>query len=159
MFSAVESSPRGPEHARKFRERKRQLSEEMGIDAEFISTMVEEFYAKIRQDRVLGSIFEERVTDWPVHLERMKTFWRSVLHSSGEYSGSPMQKHLAIPGLAHEHFERWLMLFRETVDEIQSNRDVTEHVHERARMIAKSLLHGIAMNRAGSGVPNLQERS
>ena len=74
-------------------------AEEIGVDAGFIDAMVETFYAAIRKDDLLAPIFAERVDDWPKHLTRMKAFWRSVLHNSGEFSGNPMLKHLAIPGL------------------------------------------------------------
>ncbi|MCP5145069.1 MAG: group III truncated hemoglobin [Gammaproteobacteria bacterium] len=85
------------DHALKARQAKRATAEEIGIDARFISDMVERFYASIRADELLGPIFAERVADWLTHLERMKQFWRSVLHNSGEFSGNPMVKHIAIP--------------------------------------------------------------
>lgn len=109
--------------------------------------MVDRFYVKVRNDPVLGPFFADRITDWPLHLDRMKSFWRAVLHNSGEYSGSPMRSHLAIAGLKRTHFARWLDLFRETLTEIERDPTATERVHGRARMIAKSLLNGIATAR------------
>ena len=74
------------------RQNKRANAEDIGIDERFISDMVEQFYASIRADELLGPIFAKRVADWPAHLLRMKQFWRSVLHNSGEFSGNPMAK-------------------------------------------------------------------
>ena len=81
------------------REAKRAGAFAIGIDGEFIATFVDRFYARVQADDLLGPIFAAHVTDWSVHLEQMKRFWRSVLHNSGEFTGSPMRKHVAIDGL------------------------------------------------------------
>lgn len=135
--------------AQQKRAEKRAAAEEIGVDAPFIDHLVETFYAKIREDDLLGPIFAERIVNWPSHLTRMKAFWRSVLHNSGEFSGNPMLKHLAIPGLELRHFSHWLDLFYETLREAEGQRAATELVGTRARMIADSLLTAIAMRRDG----------
>lgn len=142
-------APDGRNHARRKREEKRAEALGIGIDEDFIDHIVEAFYAKIREDDMVGPIFAERISDWPPHLARMKAFWRSVLQNSGEFSGNPMLKHLAIPGLRLEHFERWLNLFYETLRESECHLAATELVGSRARMIADSLLTAITMRRDG----------
>lgn len=137
------------DHAAAARARKRADAQAIGIDADYISTVVDRFYENVRDDRLLGPIFAAKVTDWPSHLNRMKLFWGSVLHNSGAYSGNPMLKHLAIPGLTREHFSHWLDLFRQTLLEVEPDERATELVHDRARMIANSLLNGIAIHRDG----------
>ena len=82
-------------YAQQKRAEKRAAAEQIGVDARFIDRLVEDFYAKIRDDALLGPIFARHIADWPPHLSRMKAFWRSVLHNSGEFSGNPMLKHLA----------------------------------------------------------------
>lgn len=124
-------------------------AEEIGVDAAFIDDLVEAFYAKVREDALLGPIFAEHIADWPPHLARMKAFWRSVLHNSGEFSGNPTLKHLAIPGLEFRHFSRWLDLFYQTLREAEGRRAASELVGGRARMIADSLLTAITMRRDG----------
>ena len=136
-------------HVEALRARKRAEAEAIGVDAEYISSFVERFYGKIRQDALLGPIFAERIQDWDVHLGRMKQFWRSVLHASGEFAGNPMVKHIAIPGLEERHFVHWLTLFYATLREAEPSDDATRVVAERARMIADSLLTGIATQRHG----------
>ena len=111
--------------------------------------MVEHFYSAIREDDVLGPIFAERIDDWPTHLARMKAFWRSILFNSGEFSGNPMRKHMAIPGLEEHHFARWLELFYATLRALEEEPDGTRLVAGRARSIADSLLTGIAVRRDG----------
>ncbi|MCB2079992.1 MAG: group III truncated hemoglobin [Novosphingobium sp.] len=138
-------------HAAAARARKRAKAEEIGIDAQFVSTLVETFYGRIRADEMLGPIFAARITDWPAHLDRMKAFWRSILHNSGEYSGNPMAKHIAIAGLGDGHFAHWLDLFYATLRDLEGHPDATSLVGKRARMIADSLLTGIAMREQGIG--------
>lgn len=136
-------------HAKAARERKRVEAEAIGIDDTFVSHFVEGFYGRIRADAMLGPIFAERIADWPWHLDRMKRFWRSVLYNSGEFSGNPMAKHVVIPGLDEQHFAHWLELFYETLRELEQDPAATREVGTRARMIADSLLTGIAMKRDG----------
>jgi len=60
-------------------------------------------------------IFDETAqVDWPKHLPTM--FWQSLLFGSGNYQGAPFVKHAVLP-VQQAHFERWLTLFAETVDE------------------------------------------
>lgn len=136
-------------HAAAARERKRTAALAMGIDEDFISQLVENFYSRIRSDALLGPIFADRIEDWPPHLDRMKTFWRSILMNSGEFSGNPMQKHLAISGLNESHFAHWLELFYATLRDMENHPAATHHVGTRARMIADSLLTGISMHEQG----------
>jgi hemoglobin len=113
--------------------------------------LVESFYGRIRTDDMLGPIFASRISDWPAHLDRMKAFWRSVLHNSGEFAGNPMLKHKLIKGIGSEHFSHWLELFYATLRELESPPQATQLVGDRARMIADSLLTGIEMEMQGLG--------
>jgi len=136
-------------HAAAARARKKAEAEAKGIDADYVSALVDAFYGRIRADALLGPIFAERITDWDWHLDRMKRFWRSILHNSGEFSGNPMAKHLAIPGLERDHFAHWLNLFYATLRDLEGDPCATVEVGQRARMIADSLLTGIAMKAGG----------
>ena len=136
-------------YAAERRAEKRAAAEAIGVDADYVDHLVETFYGRIRDDDLLGPIFAERIADWPKHLARMKAFWRSVLHNSGEFSGNPMLKHLAIPGLELRHFAHWLDLFYQTLRDIKRHHAATELVGTRARMIADSLLTAIALRRDG----------
>jgi hemoglobin len=149
-------------HAATARARKRAEAAEIGIDTEYVSRFVEAFYGRIRTDELLGPIFGARITDWPTHLDRMKGFWRSILMNSGEFSGNPMAKHVAIEGLEERHFVHWLELFYATLRELEGHPAATHLVGTRARMIADSLLTGISMRdnglsgaRAGEKLPRV----
>ncbi|MET4133768.1 hemoglobin [Porphyrobacter sp. MBR-155] len=150
-YAGSGARPPVSDHARRTREAKREEAESLGIDSEFIALLVERFYARIRADELLGPIFLQRITDWPQHLDKMNRFWRSILHNSGEFSGNPMVKHMAIPRLESRHFEHWLALFYATLSDIETSTQATWLVADKARMIADSLLTGIEVNRRGIG--------
>jgi len=113
-----------------------------GIDEPMIERVVRGFYAKVRQDELLGPVFDARIKNWEPHLQKMCQFWSSVALMSGRYHGSPMVKHLPLPVDA-AHFDRWLDLFRQTVRELCPPTAQT-HFIERAERIAQSLELGIA---------------
>jgi hemoglobin len=113
-----------------------------GIDEAMIERLVHGFYARIRDDALLAPVFEARIGDWDLHLQRMCAFWSSVALMSGRYHGSPMTRHLPLPVDA-AHFDRWLALFEETAREI-CPPEAEAHFVERARRIAESLELGIA---------------
>ncbi|MFV0360335.1 group III truncated hemoglobin [Tropicimonas sp.] len=115
----------------------RALMEETGLDEEILATLVHRFYGKVRADDMLGPIFEERISDWGPHLERMVGFWSSVALMTGRYHGSPVPAHAVLP-IGWAHFERWLALFGETAHEV-CTAEGAHHVIIRAERIARSL--------------------
>lgn len=80
---------------------------------EAIKTCVHDFYAKARQDSLLGPIFNSTVQDWDVHLRVIADFWSKVLLQTHRYNSSPFPLHQPLP-VEPEHFTRWLELFEET---------------------------------------------
>ena len=88
------------------------------ISLEDIKILVNTFYEKVRKDKLIGPIFEERIRNrWPQHLEKMYSFWQTVLLGEHTYFGSPFPPHAGLP-LSHIHFEKWMELFIQTVDEL-----------------------------------------
>ena len=109
------------------------------ITPEAISHMVDAFYADIREHPRLGPIFNSRLEGkWPMHLDKLKAFWRSVLLTTGEYNGRPVPAHNNIAELAEEDFAIWLGLFDETVDRVFDPYPRII-IKEKARRIARSL--------------------
>ncbi len=87
-----------------------------------IERLVNLFYDKIKKDSILAHFFTEVVkVDWDKHLPVMYRFWENVLFYTGNYSGNPMQQHLAIHmryPFTMKDFMQWTSLFNETVDEL-----------------------------------------
>ena len=124
-----------------------QMREKTGIDEPMIERLVRAFYARIRDDELLGPIFETRIQNWEPHLQRMCAFWSSVVLSTGVYRGQPMRMHLPLPVDA-VHFDRWLKIFEQTALEL-FDEAVAQYFIEPARWIATSIEMGIA---SGHGV-------
>lgn len=131
----------------------------IGIDDALISNLVDTFYGAIRSDELLGPIFEAHVADWTPHLARMKDFWASVTLESGRFRGNPMLKHIAVGGLDQVHFDRWLVLWQQTLDAVVPNGAAAQVFREAARRIADSLLTGIKVQRGGlDAISNQKEK-
>lgn len=73
------------------------IQAETGIDEAMIEQLMRGFYARVRDDALLGPIFETRIADWEPHLRQMTAFWSSVALLTGRYHGQPMPKHLPCP--------------------------------------------------------------
>lgn len=85
---------------------------------EDVKNLVDSFYGKVREDELIGHIFNDVIQDrWPEHLEKMYRFWQTILLEEHTYTGRPFVPHMKLP-VEREHFNRWLELFFETVDEL-----------------------------------------
>lgn len=86
-------------------------------DLNDIKTFIDTFYGKVREDELLKDIFNNVINDrWPQHLEKMYTFWQTILLNEHTYYGSPFLPHAQLP-VDNSHFDRWRKLFFETIDE------------------------------------------
>lgn len=119
---------------------------------EDIKIMVDEFYGKIRIDQLLGGIFNGAIKDrWPEHLDKMYRFWQTVLLDEHTYKGSPFPPHAGLP-VAQAHFDRWLILFNETVDSHFSGEKAERAKWQGARM-AELFLSKIQYYRDHPSIP------
>jgi hemoglobin len=74
-----------------------EIADRTGIDETMIDRLVRGFYARVREDALLGPVFAARIADWDPHLQRMCAFWSSVALLTGRYHGRPTEKHLPLP--------------------------------------------------------------
>jgi hemoglobin len=117
------------------------------LNLEDIKRLVDSFYGKVRSDVILSRIFNEKIGDrWPQHLEKMYRFWQTVLLDEHTYSGSPFLPHARLP-IDREHFDRWLLLFYETIEENFEGAKATEALW-RAQKMAEMFHHKIAYYKA-----------
>ena len=115
----------------------------MSMDNAGLQRLVDRFYGKVREDAVLGPVFNSAVGDWPEHLEKLGAFWSSVMLTSGRYKGNPMVAHTRhVSQLRPKMFDRWLELWRETAQEELDEAGATAVV-EKAERIAESLKLGL----------------
>lgn len=109
-----------------------------------IAGVVDTFYSRIGDDQLLGPIFAQAIgADWEPHLNKMKTFWSSVLLASRAYKGNPMIAHLQLPRLTQDHFERWLQLWRETAAALCSDELASLFIR-KGQTIGERLLYAIS---------------
>ncbi len=111
------------------------------------------FYAKATTDDLIGEFFTDVIPfDLRHHLPIIGDFWESVLLGTQAYRAhnrSPLQLHAeldALRPLRPDHFNRWLELFRETVDELFAGPRA-EFAKQRSGMIARRMLEVIAAAR------------
>jgi len=91
-----------------------------------IERLVNTFYDKVQKDDLLGFIFNDVAKlDWSLHLPKMYAFWETVLFRSGGFTGNPLAAHarlVPLTAMGRPQFDRWLAIFRATVDELFSGQ-------------------------------------
>ena len=121
------------------------------ITEESLKLLVDTFYARVRQDDLIGPVFNGAIADWPEHLDRLQAFWSSVMLTTGRYKGRPLPAHIKHgDAIKPASFERWLGLWRETTDELLDPESAAA-MQEKAERIAESLMLGIQFHRGEGG--------
>ncbi|WP_027136625.1 group III truncated hemoglobin [Gaetbulibacter saemankumensis] len=108
-----------------------------------VSLLVSTFYSKIRKDAVLGPFFNDVISDWDTHLERLTSFWESSLFLKTKYLGNPLEAHVKVDrqfdnSITELHFGLWLNLWFETIDELFEG-DYAQNAKQRARKMSTFL--------------------
>src|SRR3954452_5522833 len=84
--------------------------------------LVRAFYGRALEDPVIGWIFVDVAKlDLDAHVPVLASFWETILLGGRSYSGGAFRPHAVLHtrvGLRAGHFERWLALWRATVDEL-----------------------------------------
>ncbi|HEV7492438.1 group III truncated hemoglobin [Baekduia sp.] len=85
--------------------------------------LVRAFYGRALHDPLIGWIFTDVAKlDLEEHVPTITSFWETMLLGARSYGGGAFAPHVDIHyragGLRRPHFERWLLLWRTTVDEL-----------------------------------------
>ena len=109
------------------------------VSQDDIQQLVNSFYDKVKTSEI-GFFFEEIAkVNWEKHLPKMYIFWESVLFATVKFDGNPMGAHFPINEIIpmeKKHFEAWLKLWKETVDENFFGK-MAESAKNKAENIAK----------------------
>ncbi|MBO9583529.1 MAG: group III truncated hemoglobin [Flavobacterium sp.] len=87
-----------------------------------VSFLVHQFYAKIRADEEIGFYFNEMISDWDAHLEKLADFWETNLFGVRKYKGNPHAVHNEVDAhfdekITANEFGIWLNHWFQTIDE------------------------------------------
>jgi hemoglobin len=113
---------------------------------EGISKLLRHFYADVRQDPLIGPIFNAKIKDWKHHLEIITSFWETLIGGPSSYARPMPIKHLPLR-LREEDFERWLFLWQANCraqlpsDVAEEMIDLASHIAHRLRMILGISVH------------------
>ncbi|SDG09176.1 group III truncated hemoglobin [Mucilaginibacter sp. P25] len=119
-------------------------------DLTSIKILVDEFYTRVRLDELLGPIFAEVIkNDWQPHLDKMYAFWNAALFGVPGFKGNPFARHAPLP-IGNAHFDRWLDLFKETVDAHFAG-PMADDAKNRAGLMAVMFMSKLANMKGGSG--------
>ena len=77
--------------------------------SEGLSRLLRHFYADVRQDPLIGPIFNAQIKDWKHHLGVVASFWETIIGGPSTYARPMPMKHLTLR-LREKDFERWLFL-------------------------------------------------
>ena len=114
--------------------------------SEGLSRLLRHFYADVRQDPLIGPIFNAQIKDWKHHLEVIASFWETIIGGPSTYARPMPMKHLTLR-LREKDFERWLFLWQANC-RTQLSSDVAKEMIELANHIAHRLrtILGIPIN-------------
>ncbi|MCB9174844.1 MAG: group III truncated hemoglobin [Flavobacteriales bacterium] len=109
---------------------------------EDLACLMEAFYSKMLKDEIVGYIFTDVAKlDLKKHLPSLTNFWENMLLNANGYKKDVMGIHLNLnkqENLKSEHFERWLLLLSETVNE-QFYGETANKMLKNAQNIAKMM--------------------
>ncbi len=137
-------------------DRKGELIEGADIqNREDVSRLVHRFYERVRQDPEIGHFFNETITDWPEHLEKLTDFWEMNIFFAQKYRGNPLLVHAQLDRdfdntIDNYHFGIWLRHWLATLDHHFQGPNA-EKAKQRARNISVRMFMAIFEQRKRDG--------
>ncbi|WP_324720765.1 group III truncated hemoglobin [Salinimicrobium sp. HB62] len=118
---------------------------------EDVFLLVSSFYIKVRANKKIGHFFNDRIEDWPSHLEKLTDFWETNLFMVSKFRGNPMRAHKEVDrhfqnSIEQAHFGEWLNLWFQTIDELFEG-ERANIAKNRARNMAHNLFLNIYTSR------------
>ena len=116
-----------------------------------VSFLVHQFYAKIRADLEIGFYFNEMISDWDAHLEKLTDFWETNLFGVRKYKGNPHAVHNEVDAhfdekITPNEFGIWLNHWFQTIDEHFEGENA-ETLKRRARKMSTFLYMSMFQHR------------
>jgi len=116
-----------------------------------VSFLVHQFYAKIKADKEIGFYFNEMITDWDAHLEKLTDFWETNLFAVKKYKGNPHAVHNEVDAhfdekITANEFGIWLNHWFQTIDEYFEGENA-DTLKRRARKMSTFLFMSMFQHR------------
>lgn len=112
------------------------------------------FYGRALADPVIGFIFVDVARlDLEAHVPRITSFWETILLGARSYSGGAFRPHADLDAkvrLSRGHFERWLWLWEQTVDQLFAG-ERAELAKLHARRVADAFVERLRGVAGGGG--------
>ena len=107
-----------------------------------VKLFLDAFYEKVKVDDKIAYLFNDVANlDWDAHMPKIYAFWEAILLGKPGFNGDVMGMHIRLnqkEQLTTEHFDRWIMLFTETVKEMYAGIKVDEALN-RANIIRRTI--------------------
>lgn len=117
-----------------------------------IELLMTTFYEKVKKDDTIGYIFNDIArVNWDHHIPIICDFWETLLLDAASYKKNAMAVHYDLNRkvtFEEKHFQRWLFLFNETLDELFSGK-ITEMARTKAKSIASLMLFRMQQENQG----------
>jgi hemoglobin len=114
--------------------------------------LVRAFYARAFADPLIGWLFVDVAKlDLDAHAPVIASFWETILLGARTYRGGAFRPHAVLhakAGLRAGHFERWLTLWRATVDDLFAG-ERAELAKSHAERVAQAFLSRLRSMPAG----------
>jgi hemoglobin len=119
--------------------------------------LVRAFYTRAMSDPILGFIFVDVAKlDLESHVPTITDFWETILLGAPRYRGGAFRPHAELNAkvkLRAGHFERWLQIWRTTVDELFTGERADLAKSHADRVGRAFYLRIEAINAAGGSEP------
>ena len=100
-----------------------------------IESLMRLFYERALADDLLGPKFS--AIDMEAHIPKIVDFWQSTTIGGANYTASPFGPHKPL-ALQQEHFDRWLSLFEQTLNECFAG-PIAEQIWQKAGNVANMM--------------------
>ncbi len=123
-----------------------------------IYNIVDSFYKRLLKDPAIGFFFTDIANiDIETHLPQVTNFWAFQVLGEIGYKGDMYNSHKHIhqqSGLRQEHFDWWLVLFKQAVD-LHAAGENAERMKYRAQIISNSMASALKRNEPKLTVPGV----
>lgn len=118
---------------------------------EDLEKLVRAFYDKVRKDTEIGPIFNEIITDWEPHLQKITNFWEQHIFGVQKYKGNPIDVHNKVDLQTHNtitahNFGTWLFYWMNTISEMYEG-EKAELLKFKARKMQTVFFVSMVQNR------------